>query len=309
MGLLGGCVHRGSSLDGRIVFSSNRSVAPGTHLWAIDPSGDLTSLKQLTFGDQADHDPRVSPDGTLMAFARTRPSGAASSSIWVRSLVSGVETRITNDESASDTLPFWSPNGNVLGFVRGAAVPGNGSTTEQRVWVVPIVHRDARIQAGRPSMPADIPAISADWNPVTGSDLLLMRQEPDGWAPFSIIRLPYPPASPTVLIAYDGRGYYTPTYSPDGLRFAFVRYRREIDLGELYVARADGSEPTPIACQPGWNQPAWSPNGTEVVVVRSTEPGLWRLTVPPAGAACSEGVRVTRGAYQDTSPDWAVVRR
>jgi Tol biopolymer transport system component len=308
--LLAACRESPAPSEERIIFSSNRSPARGRHLWTISPSGDPTTLQQLTTGDQVDGDPRVSPDGTLVAFGRISPTGAVPSSIWVRSLVMGAETRITDDESAIDTMPFWSPDGTILGFLRAHIDASGAKWSLPRPWTVTLVRADDSVRAGRPSLLADMPVLSASWNPITRADLLLMRQEPDGWAPFSIVRLPYPPgAPPVVVIPYDGRGHYTPVSSPDGLRFAFVRYRREIDRGELYVANADGSHETRVACEPGWILPAWSPDGTEIVVVRTNGPGLWRFGVPPAGGSCSGGVQVTRGAFEDHSATWAIIPR
>jgi dipeptidyl aminopeptidase/acylaminoacyl peptidase len=304
--LVAACGPRPLLREERIVFSSNRGADRTRHLWSIQPSGAPSSLRQVTSAD-GDTDARVSPDGTLVAFARFTQPGSSYASIWIRSLVTGVETRITDDAAFGDGTPFWHPGGQVLGFARGAVEPKTGGSGPGALWAVRLVRAGDGVRAGHPARISAMHAIVGDWNPVTGADLLAMRQEPSGWAPYSIVRQPYPAGEPTVVRPYDGRGQYYPAYSPDGLRVAYLVYRREVDLGELHVAQADGSGVTLAACEHGWGPPAWSPDGTELVAARTTAPGLWRFQVPTPGGACGAGAQITRGAYLDAAPTWASV--
>src|SRR5262245_31354394 len=58
--------------------------------------------------------PRLSPDGTMIAFSYQ-------GDIWVAPRVGGTMTLLASAEGF-DTEPAWSPDGQRIAFVRGAAV-------------------------------------------------------------------------------------------------------------------------------------------------------------------------------------------
>ena len=65
----------------------------------------------------------------------------------------------------------------------------------------------------------------------------------------------------------QGSSYRDPDWSPDGNRFVVSRSFR--DHGEIYVINADGSAPSPLTAQGGYQiaGPRWSPDGSQVAFV------------------------------------------
>ncbi|MGH9596314.1 MAG: hypothetical protein ACRD3K_05905, partial [Edaphobacter sp.] len=98
-----------------------QSYAGGTfHIWTILPDG--TRRKQITSGHGDDREPRISPDGTTVAFASDR-AFKGSYDIWTVTLATGALKQITSSE-ADEFEPAWSPDGTAIAFVSGTGVIG-----------------------------------------------------------------------------------------------------------------------------------------------------------------------------------------
>lgn len=83
---------------------------------------DGASLKQITTGHGDDREPRLSPDGTTIAFASDR-AFKKSYDIWtVKVDGSGLKQITTSD--ADEFEPTWSPDGTHIAFVSGTGVQG-----------------------------------------------------------------------------------------------------------------------------------------------------------------------------------------
>src|SRR6185369_396734 len=95
--------------------------AGGTfHIWTMKPDG--SSLKQITTGHGDDREPRISPDGTTIAFASDR-AFKGSYDIWtVKTDGSGLK-QITS-APADEYEPNWSPDAKRLAFVSGTGIQG-----------------------------------------------------------------------------------------------------------------------------------------------------------------------------------------
>ncbi len=82
----------------------------------------------------------------------------------------------------------------------------------------------------------------------------------------------------------EGGASYDPTFSPDGTRIAFVSGRDGgweeccgFDTESINVMNADGSDQMRITDGPNDGEPAWSPDGEQIVFVRgnSDNPDIW----------------------------------
>jgi Tol biopolymer transport system component len=98
-----------------------QSYAGGTfHIWTMKPDG--TGLKQVTTGHGDDREPRLSPDGTTIAFASDR-AFKGSYDIWTVKIDGSGLKQITS-APADEYEPNWSPDGKRLAFVSGTGIQG-----------------------------------------------------------------------------------------------------------------------------------------------------------------------------------------
>ncbi len=96
--------------------------AGGTfHIWTMRPDG--TGLKQITSGHGDDREPRISPDGTTIAFTSDR-AFEGSYDLWTVPVAGGEPTRVTS-AAADEFGPAWSPDGRRLAFISGEGVAGS----------------------------------------------------------------------------------------------------------------------------------------------------------------------------------------
>jgi dipeptidyl aminopeptidase/acylaminoacyl peptidase len=87
-----------------------------TNLWMV--SGDGKDERPLTTGAYKDSEPRLSPDGTRLAYLSNR---SGKTQIHVRWLDSGQEAQVTDAQQAPSNI-VWSPDGKWIGYE--ARVPG-----------------------------------------------------------------------------------------------------------------------------------------------------------------------------------------
>jgi acylaminoacyl-peptidase len=87
-----------------------------TNLWMV--SGDGKDDRPLTTGAYKDSEPRISPDGTRVAYLSNR---SGKTQIHVRWLDTGQEAQITDLQQAPSQI-VWSPDGKWIGYE--ARVPG-----------------------------------------------------------------------------------------------------------------------------------------------------------------------------------------
>jgi len=95
------------------------------HIWVMKPDG--TGVRQLTSGHGDDREPRISPDGTKVAFASDR-GFQGNYDIWVVDIATGKLTQKTSGP-AEEYEPTWSPDGEKIDFVSGMGVSrGHGAS-------------------------------------------------------------------------------------------------------------------------------------------------------------------------------------
>jgi Tol biopolymer transport system component len=95
------------------------------HIWLMKPDG--TGIRQLTEGHGDDREPRISPDGTKVAFASDRAM-KGNYDIWVVDIASGELTQITS-RAKEEYEPTWLPDGKSIAFVSGMGIArGHGAS-------------------------------------------------------------------------------------------------------------------------------------------------------------------------------------
>jgi Tol biopolymer transport system component/polyisoprenoid-binding protein YceI len=151
------------------------------------------------------------------------------------------------------------------------------------------------------SSPADESGIA--WSPdgskiafVSGAELMSARN-----AEIYVVDLEAltPGAAPTRLTDNQA-GDYSPTWSPDASRIAFVSERD--GNSEIYVMNADGSAPTRLT-RNAWrdSQPVWSPDGARIAFVSGDE----RTDIYVLNADGSDQVKLTDSFAADHDPAWS----
>jgi Tol biopolymer transport system component len=116
----------GSSATHRVTLTEGTNVAAtiapdGSRIiWIMRPDG--SGVRQLTFGHGDDRDPRLSPDGTRIAFSSDR-AFEGTYDIWVVEVATGALTRWTS-ATTDEFEPTWLPGGSAIAYVVGTGATG-----------------------------------------------------------------------------------------------------------------------------------------------------------------------------------------
>lgn len=112
------------------------------------------------------------------------------------------------------------------------------------------------------------------------------------------------------MVLTAGSHNYSPVWSPDGRRIAFVSTRD--GNAEIYLMRADGSEPRRLTNHSGYDGgPAWSPDGAKLAWFSAREPATDDNTyggdtdIYVLDLATGEETRITRTPGLDQYPVWS----
>ncbi len=257
---------------GRIFFAQfsratevlGQVVAP---LYAIDPDG--SDLVQVLDCDM--ERPRVSPDGTRLAFSIVMSDGT-----WqvATSAVDGSDLRILTDASGYAETPDWSPDGSWLIYSRAAkaCLTAYWDPCIQEEGNRYTLHRMAA--DGSDDRPIGDPD-TVDWEP---------RLSPDGrevvftrWAVSDLLRTLLirdlatgEERKVSVVDPGDGLELEHPDWSPDG---RWIIYNTTGDCGgaceRVERVPADDPKAKPVVLYQdarGGAKPTYSPDGTSVVL-------------------------------------------
>ena len=121
--------------DAYLIVVGDGPTGPEGELYAAAPvdSGDVIPV---TFSPVAEMDPRLSPDGTVIAFLRAggTPADSAKRWAWLLNLINGAERRLELPDSAGTPRAVgWAPDGRAVylatdrGRWRVPAPPAHGS--------------------------------------------------------------------------------------------------------------------------------------------------------------------------------------
>ncbi len=268
---------------------------------------------------QAVADPRVSPDGKLVAFTVTHMDAkedAQDADVWMVPFAGGEARRLTSSPKREGS-PRWSPDGRYLAFL--SAREGK----KAQVWLLDRAGGEA---VRLTDYKADVSEIA--WSP-DGKRLALVVDDVDPDDPDLLPEGTKPHPRPIVIdrrqFKRDGEGYLRsfrkhvhlidlaaktseqltsgpyddaePAWSPDGRSLAFVSNRTpDPDANQntdvFVVAAEPGAAPRAVTTSPGADSsPAWSPDGRSIAYLAGGDPKeMWYATndvavVPAAGGA------------------------
>jgi Tol biopolymer transport system component len=192
-----------------------------------------------------DLDPSWSPDGTRVAFDSHRDSNL-STEIYVMNADGSAQRRLTHDSGDGkifDTLPLWSPGGDLIEFEQTT----NGQSYD--LWVTRPDGSGTRRLTSDGGLKQDV-----SWSP-DGSRLLYSRY---GSGSTRIYTVGLDGAAP-VALSPAGALDANPVWSPDGSQVAFA-------APALTMMRADGAD-RHLVTSLGAASPAWSPDGRQIAFI------------------------------------------
>jgi serine/threonine protein kinase len=212
--------------------------------------------------------PAVSPDGSQVAF---RYSGGAHPGIYT-ALVGGEKPLQLTDNDA-DSNPTWSPDGRQIAFARY-----RDSENQKGLYVIPALGGSARRVYSVP-FPKWPKCNKMDWSP-DGKSLIFTESVDDGaktrLALLSLSDLTARPLTSPRNQEFDCE----PSFSPDGATVAFVRGPLGAFLGDLFVLKVAGGQPSRLTSGNSGGVPAWNQDGSEIVFSSPIKGirTLWRIS-------------------------------
>jgi Tol biopolymer transport system component len=323
----------------------------GYDLWAVAPNG--SNQHKLTWGPYDDREPAWSHDGTRIAFASDRDNPLGSSyNIWMLNIHTGGIERLTNDPSENH-MPSWSPDDKEIAF----SSTREGGRSVWSVNVAEHKERMLSTATGTVSAASWSPGgqvvyhslggrtssrLEVDGKPLTGdenafpfrvawvspteffytSDGKIRKRSIQGGEATNV---PFEATLQVTPARYTRRkrdfdsttprqvlGLVRPVLSPDGTKVAFAA------VGDIYVMTIGGKPENITKDRYLDTDPAWSPDGTQLVY--SSDKGghllqLWihdmksgqerqltNITTQPMGATWSpDGKRI---AFFDVVGMW-----
>lgn len=264
------------SPDGtKVVFESTRD-GPDADIFLMNADG--SNVVQLTRNDSYDGTPAWTPDGRFIVFASERDGNEE----VYRMRTDGSEPVNLSRHPGADGHPRVSPDGRLIYFNSNRssdpATFSRGTMDRDHnheIYTMTLDGGDVRRVTDLPDWDT-YPAVSPD-----GTRLLWRRIAPTGGKSESgrnseVFWMDLKSGEQRNLTsnqAYDG----WPAWSPDGRRIAFAsnRANSEFEAFDIYVAEADGSNPTRVTFGNGiegtgsWTKPGFSADGKRILCTRT----------------------------------------
>ncbi|MDX6455834.1 MAG: hypothetical protein QOD48_1941 [Gaiellaceae bacterium] len=249
-------------------------------------------------------DPRISPDGTRVAYTVTEVDPEANDyrgAIWVASLDGSSEPRRFTSGTRRDTTPRWSPDGKWLAFASNRGGEADAKTPSN-LYVIPAEGGEARQLT---DLKEAVEAIA--WSPDSTRIAYTTRVRDEAYqeedekkrAPRRFTRVFHKLDSVGftgdrrkhvfVVGLDDGESrqvtsgdfeHDNPAWSPDGKQLVFDGMRDEKWdtqlINRLYLVAATGGEPKALTGDEGsYEQPTFSPDGNRIAYRMTVEDGTY----------------------------------
>ena len=286
---LAGEVNFSASDDGKLVYVA-APQSQGQLAW-FDLQGKL--LGNLGPPQDPLYEPRISPEGTRLAFSRDEPDGR--SDIFVLNLARASETRVTSGP-AHNYFPVWSPDGTQIAFISDR----DGTTN---------LYMRAADGSGsdRPLLKNGDRKLLRDWSP-DGRFLLFSVQTQNGYDLWTLALAGS--GGPNQAAPYLPKGGGDARLSPGGHFVAYVSaasginevYVSPFDAGSL-GAPATGAANVKVSSH-GGSSPAWRADGKQLLYLTDGSPGNVKVWAADVTLKPSFGASVPRSLGD--FPDGAV---
>ncbi len=260
-----------------------------TDLWMT--SWDGTTTIRLTFSGGEEHTPRWSPDGRWLAFLSSRGLEEERDQVWLLPRAGGEAVRVT--ELAGEVSDYaWAPDG-----ARIALVVKDPSPDERP-------RQDVQDAPPRPIV----------------IDRFQFKQDEEGYLGEERRHLYLLDLGSRRVEALTPGPFdeFLPSWSPDGVRLAFVSKRgedpdRHNDWNVYVMSAEPGADARRVTANPGpdcdpdyWyeGRPVWSPDGASIAYLHGGPPeliwyGVQQVAVVPSGGgeARLPVARLDRSSY------------
>ncbi len=232
-------------------------------------------------------DPRISPDGLIVAFVAARVDREANdyaSAIWLVPVDGSSPPRRFTSGEKQDVAPRWSPDGSTLAFT------SNREHKAKQLYLIPAAGGESR-QLTELNEEVSEPVWSPDGTRLAFSarvrdpayekeddkerpprrfSRLQHKLDDEGWTGDRrrhIYTVPADGSAPAAQLTHGDYEDQYPAWSPDGKRLAFASARQDDwDIQvfrDVYLVDAKGGEPVRLTGCDGWYEaPSWSPDGS-----------------------------------------------
>lgn len=186
--------------------------------------------------------------------------------------------------SASATMPAWSPGGYQIVFYNGGIETMNADGSSVRALTSNISHQ------------------YPNWS-MSGSNQIIFNDangDPGDYY-HSTIDVVNSDGTGLTRLTFDARENITPAWSPDGKKIAFGSAPPGY---QLFVMNADGSGEQQLTPD-GGEYPDWSPDGSKILFSHAVTPGCMVIAVVNAdGSGETNLTSCPLGGIVDTHPTW-----
>ncbi|MEK6819704.1 MAG: hypothetical protein AABY03_00710, partial [Nanoarchaeota archaeon] len=273
-----------STTSNKILFVRTQgwdgSVYQNKEIYSINSNGSGESAITNSSYDY-ETNPAWSPNKTKIAFVSDKDGN---SEIYVKDLISGVLTRLTNNP-AIDRNPTWSPDGTKIAF----------DTNRDGNYEIYVMNSDGSSQINFVNRPTTQDR-SPNWSP-NGLEIVFSSYSSNSFS--SNIYKKSLSGTTVNSLTTDSSNNDNPKYSPDGTKIIFTKS----STGDIYTMNANGSSQTNLTSTSGTSEiePAWSPDGTEIIYVTGTNFNqLWIMNTNG-----SNKHSILSDSYEIRSPAWA----
>jgi Tol biopolymer transport system component len=287
---------------GRIVFASTQHrPTPDIYVKSVD--GRVVT--QLTNDPACDVMPRISPDGTRVAFSSNR---AGNWDIYVMPIAGGKAVQVTSS-SADDLHPSWSPDGSQIVFCRSGEVSG-----QWEMWVCDVANSGIARFIGYGLFP--------EWCPVqgtgsTGTDRIAFQKSRErGDRAFAIWTIDFrdgQAGNTTEIASSPVAACINPSWSHDGKWLAFSTVPNPGSWNDgnsrpasanLWMVDVTGSSRISLTSDPAVDlMPCWGPsNKLYFVSDRAGVDNIWCMDTTPMIKLAAVNAASGRTAFASSAP-------
>lgn len=270
---------------GVILFRSNQD---GNHIWSMDEEGG--NHQQLTTAN-SNGTPRLSPDGTLIAFERNIGGDI---DVWVMDVDGSNQVNLTEGVTVNDAQTTWSSDGSRIAFVsrRGPDNPSN------RLGLYTMLPDGSDVQ--RLFLDVDFGVQHPHWH---GDDIAFSYAKGGQWDIW--IKSASNTEAGTNLTGERSGDHTWPVISPDGTKILFVGETGDEDEDtEIFIMDLDGDNVEQLTDnEVDDNYPCFSPDGSQVLFASQAD-GTWDIWRMDADGSNPENLTPDLDGSDEVHPDW-----